>query len=198
MKTKATALPTSASTLEETLQKVEPIFTRARTVRYVGPVTRATTERVLLQIEKLLNKSPEEEITLFVSSTGGPTGTVMSFFDTIKNILHPRLVTIGSGDVDSSGVILFLTGEKRYITARTTLLLHSAGRRFDSDARFTVREVQAMLAEDSLKDKQYASVVAGASGGKLKIEEVLTLMEAHTVLSPNDLVTYGLAHGILE
>lgn len=194
---KTTLMPTSAPSIEKTLPQAEPIFARARTVRYVGPVTRAGTERALFQIEKLLDKSPEEEICLFVTSTGGPTGTAMSFFDTIKNILQPRLITIGSGDVDSSGIIIFLTGEKRYVTARTTLLLHPAGRRFDSDARFTVREVEAMLAEDRLKDVQYASVVAHASNGRLTTDEVLALMEKHTVLSPEDLVNYGLAHAIL-
>jgi ATP-dependent Clp protease protease subunit len=198
MKMKTTLTPTSAPVIEEALQQAEPIFTRARTVRYVGPVTRAGTERALLQIEKLLDKAPEEEICLFVTSTGGPTGTAMSFFDTIRNILQPRLITIGSGDVDSSGIILFLTGEKRYVTARTTLLLHPAGRRFDSDARFTTREIEAMLAEDRLKDAQYASVVAAASDGRLTHHEVLSLMEKHTVLSPEDLVRYGLAHAILS
>lgn len=175
-----------------------PIFARARTVRYIGPVTRAGTERALLQIEKLLDKSPEEEIYLFVTSTGGPTGTAMSFFDTIATLLNPRLVTIGSGDVDSSGIILFLSGDARFITARTTLLLHPAGRRFAGDTRYTVREMEAMLAEDRLKDRQYASVVAGASRGKLTVDTVLRMMDEHTVLSPEDTVELGLADSILR
>lgn len=179
-------------------QTAEPIFARSRTVRYIGPVTRAGTERALLQIEKLLDKSPEEEMYLFVTSTGGPTGTAMSFFDTIATLLKPRLTTIGSGDVDSSGIILFLAGEKRYVTARTTMLLHPAGRRFDSGSRYTVREMEAMLAEDRLKDEQYASVVANASGGTLSVEAVLNMMEEHTVLSPQDMLKIGLADGILQ
>lgn len=176
----------------------EPLFARARTVRYIGPVTRAGTERALLQIERLLNKAPEEDIYLFVTSTGGPSGTAMSFFDTITTLLKPRLTTIGSGDVDSSGIILFLSGDKRYVTARTTLLLHPAGRRFDTDARFTVREMNAMLAEDRLKDEQYAAVVSNASRGVLTAKKVLAMMEEHTVLSPADLVDLGLADGILR
>jgi len=175
----------------------EPIFSRARTVRYVGPVTRAATERALSRIEKLLDESSEEEICLFVNSTGGPTGTAMSFFDTITTILKPRLVTLGSGDVDSSGIIIFLSGEKRYVTSRTTLLFHPAGRIFDGHTRYTVREMEAMLAEDRLKDEQYAGVIADASRGVLALADVLLMMERHTVLSADELVRLGLADAVL-
>lgn len=193
-----TALMDIAMPLVHASPLAKPVFSRARTVRYVGPVTRIQTERTLKQIEKLLDESPEEEIILFITSTGGPTGTALSFFDTITNLLQPRLVTIGSGDVDSSGVILFLSGERRFISLRTTLLLHPAGRRFDPHTRFTVREMEAMLAEDRLKDQQYAAVVAAASRGILTVEKVLLMMEQHTVLSPDELVAFGLADAILE
>jgi ATP-dependent protease ClpP protease subunit len=195
MKTALTDTAVSLTTIAP--HAAEPIFARARTVRYVGPVTRAATERALKHIEKLLDASAEEEIVLFVTSTGGPTGTAMSFFDTVTNILQPRLTTIGSGDVDSSGVIIFLSGLKRYVTSHTTLLLHPAGRRFDGTMRYTVREMEAMLAEDRLKDAQYAKVVAEASRGRLTTEAVLSLMEQHTVLSPSELVELGLADAVL-
>lgn len=197
MKTTLTQ-PFDTPLVELASPSAKPVFSRARTVRYTGPVTRVGTEKVLKQIEKLLDTSSEEEIILFVTSTGGPTGTAMSFFDTITTVLRPRLTTIGSGDVDSSGIILFLTGDKRYVTERTTLLFHPAGRRFDGETRFTTKEMEAMLAEDRLKDEQYAQVVARASRSKLTLEQVLELMHAHTVLSPQELMAYGLADAILS
>lgn len=184
--------------ITQTSHAAKPVFSRARTIRYVGPVTRIQTERTLKQIEKLLDASPEEEMVLFITSTGGPTGTAMSFYDTITSLLQPRLVTIGSGDVDSSGIILFLSGERRYISARTTLLLHPAGRRFDPQVRYTVREMEAMAAEDHLKDLQYATIVARASRGMLAVDRVLSMMEQHTILSPDALVEFGLADAVLE
>src|SRR6201999_4389177 len=101
---------------------------------------------------------------LFITSPGGPTGTAMSFYDTIRHVLKPNLVTIGSGDVDSSGIIIFLSGTRRYMTSRTTLLLHPAGRVFGNQ-RFTTKEMEAMLAEDRMKDQQYASLIAQNSHG---------------------------------
>jgi ATP-dependent protease ClpP protease subunit len=176
---------------------VLPKVNTARTVRYIGSVTHATSERVLEKIKKLVEKAPHEEITLLVTSTGGPTGIAMNFYDTLHQVLKPVLTTIGSGDVDSSGILIFLSGDKRYVTKGTTLLLHPAGRRFGTE-RYTTREMESMLAEDRLKDAQYAELVARRSRGQLTQEKVLELMERHTVLSPTDLITYGLAEAVLE
>jgi ATP-dependent Clp protease, protease subunit len=171
-------------------------MTPARTVRYVGAVTRSVTERVLKDIEKLVHKAPHEEVFLMVTSTGGPTGIAMNFFDTVRYVLRPALTTIGSGDVDSSGIIIFLAGERRYVTKRTTVLLHPAGR-FFGNQRYTTTEMESMLREDKLKDEQYAAVIAERSLGRLAVADVLSMMQTQTVLTPDDLIRYNLAHAIL-
>jgi ATP-dependent protease ClpP protease subunit len=139
-----------------------------------------------------------EPISMIVTSTGGPSGTAMSFYDTIRYVVRPPLITIGSGDVDSSGILIFLSGDKRYVTPNTTLLLHLAGRIFDGGTRFTAPEMEAMVREDRLKDYQYASIVADRSAGILTAEAVLRMMEQTTILTPHELVAFGLAHSILE
>jgi ATP-dependent protease ClpP protease subunit len=173
-----------------------PVVVPARTLRYIGSVIRATNERVLAKMEKLVAREPEEDIFLFVTSTGGPTGTAMSFYDTVEHVLKPRLTTIGSGDVDSAGIVIYLAGDRRYVTLHTTLLLHPAGRHFGTE-RYTTREMEAMLAEDRLKDAQYASLIATRSHGRLRESDVLQMMERHTVLAPLELVRLGLADAVL-
>jgi ATP-dependent Clp protease protease subunit len=169
---------------------------RARTVRYVGSVTRVMNERIISQIEKLLAKSETEEVAMFITSPGGASGAAMSFYDTVRHMLKPKLVTIGSGEVDSSGIIIFLSGTRRFVTKRTTFLFHPAGRMFGSQ-RYTTNEMAAMLEEDRLKDRHYASVVSENSKGKLTVEDVLLMMEQHTVLSAEDFCAAGLADEIL-
>jgi ATP-dependent Clp protease protease subunit len=167
----------------------------ARTLRYVGPVTRERNERVLKEMEKLLAKDPAAEIGLVVTSPGGATGAAMSFFDIVRHVLKPRLVTIGAGDVDSSGIVIFLAGARRYLTPRTTMLLHLAGRVFGSQ-RYTAAEMASMLAEDRLKDEHYAALLAERSGA-LSREEVLALMSAQTVLAPERALALGFADALL-
>jgi ATP-dependent protease ClpP protease subunit len=143
-------------------------------------------------------ENPMETINLVVTSHGGPTGIGMSFYDTMRSVYRPNLCTIGSGDVDSSGIIVFLAGNERYITPNTTLLLHLAGRVFDTPKRFTTPEMESIVKEDKLKDFQYASVIADRSEGKLTVQEVLDLMAHNTVLTPSEAVELGIAHSILN
>jgi ATP-dependent protease ClpP protease subunit len=169
-----------------------------RMVQWVGGVNGGILFEITEKIQSLLIESPSEPIHLLVTSHGGPTGIGMSFYDTMRTVYHPTLYTIGSGDVDSSGIIIFLTGTRRYLTANTTLLLHLAGRTFDSPKRLTTPEMESIVKEDKLKDFQYASVIADRSGGKLTVQNVLELMANNTVLTPRDAVKYGLAHAVLE
>ncbi len=195
-KTRKKRSPQASAVLEQLFEPSSTTIDPQFLIEYLGGVTYATNENVLGAIKDHMRITPGETLTMLVTSAGGPSGTAMSFYDTIRTILKPKLVTIGSGDVDSSGIIIFLSGKTRFVTPHTTLLFHPAGRMFSADKRYTATEMAAMLAEDELKDAQYASIVAENSHGHLSTDDVLELMETHTVLTPSDLVAYGLADGI--
>lgn len=169
-----------------------------RTLEWLGGVTYANLERVLRLVKELLIAHPEEEMALLVSSYGGATGIGMSFYDAATTWLKPNLVTIGSGDVDSSGIIVFLAGKKRFVTKNTTMLLHLAGRTLEQGKRISSADLDAMLKEDKLKDYQYACVVSDATRGKYAPEEILEMMAHNTILTAQEAVNMGLAHAILE
>ncbi len=178
-------------------EKKRVAISPARTLQWIGGVNTGTCADICEQIKQLLIQDTLSPIQLIVTSHGGPTGIGMSFYDTMRSTYKPTLHTIGSGDVDSSGIIIFLSGEKRYITQNTTLLLHLAGRTFETPKRFTTPELESIIKEDKLKDFQYASIVADRSEGKLTIHEVLDLMANNTVLTPSDAVELGIAHEII-
>ena len=181
-----------------TVTPVAPAFDPARTVEYFGVVNYATNERVLEELRELYQENPDGEIALSITSAGGPSGSAMGFYDHVRYVLKPKLVTIGSGDVDSSGVILLQAGDTRYVTPHTTMLLHAAGRTFDGNQRYTAHEVEAMLTEDRLKDSLYASIIAERSNGRLSAEQAQELMARTTVLTPLEMLRYGLIDEILS
>jgi len=189
-----------------TLPLLEPVITGSpltspfpleRVVEYLGVVNYGTTDRVLKEIKTLVYLDPQKDIYLTVTSAGGPSGIAMSFYDQLHSIVRPNLVTIGSGDVDSAGVIIFMSGERRYVTRHTTMLLHLAGRYFDPKRRYTAEDMASMAREDALKDRQYADIVAKRSHGKLTARKVMNLMRKSAVLTADDLVRLGFADGIL-
>jgi len=169
-----------------------------RTVEWLGGVNYENLQKALTQIKSLLLERPDEEVHLLVNSYGGVTGVGMSFYDAVRSWLRPNLVTIGSGDVDSSGIIVFLSGEKRYLTKNTTLLFHLAGRTFADGKRYSTADMENMLKEDKLKDYQYACVVSDATAGRYSPERILELMAHNTVFTAEEAVNMGLAHKVLE
>ena len=170
----------------------------SRTVEWIGAVNQENLSRVIAEIRGLLEKSHSAPIRLIINSHGGPTGISMTFFDLMTTVFKPNLETIGAGDVDSSGVILFLAGRRRALTEHTTLFLHMAGRYMDGSKRFTTADMSSMLQEDVIKDKHYASVIAGESGGKATTSDIFGLMRANTVLTSEDALSYGIAHEIIR
>lgn len=168
-----------------------------RTVEWSGSITQEMSTKVSSKIKSLLNKDPDKDINLIITSPGGPTGIGMSFYDLMTKVIRPNLCTIGSGDVDSAAVIVFLAGRRRILTQNTTLLLHMAGRTFNSSKRFTTTEISSILREDTLKDKQYATILANASRGKLSYSKALKLMQNAIVLEPKEALKYGLADEII-
>ena len=169
-----------------------------RTIEWFGGVNYQNLEKVLGQFKELISENPDGEIQLLINSYGGQTGIGMSFYDSVKSVFKPNLLTIGSGDVDSSGVIVFLAGSKRYLTKNTTLLFHLAGRTFGTEKRFSTLDLENILKEDKLKDYQYACVVSDATDGRYTPEKVLEMMAHNTVLTAEEAVSMGLAHKVLE
>jgi len=182
------------------LQKEQVVFApkSERTLEWLGGVSYANLEKTLEGIKKFIAEDPESEIHLLISSFGGGTGIGMTFYDAVRTWLRPKLYTIGAGDVDSAGIIVFLSGEKRFLTPNTTMLLHLGGRTFEKERRFSTFDMENMLKEDRMKDLQYASVISDATGGRYTPLKILKMMSQNTILTAEEAVKMGLAHKILR
>ncbi len=194
----STARKTKVKELQVSLWDDFFVPNHERTIEWLGGVNYENLQSTMSKMKVLLESDANAEIHLMVNSYGGPTGIAMSFYDAARTWLRPRLVTIGSGYVDSSGIIVFLSGSKRYITKNTTLLFHLAGRTFEQGKRYSTLDMENMLKEDKLKDYQYACIVADATRGRFDTEKILEMMRNNTVLTSEEALNIGLAHKVLE
>lgn len=179
------------------LKNQKNYFALERTIHWLGGVNYSNLNEMVVGIKELILEDCSLPINLVVTSPGGVTGIAMSFYDSMRIIYRPILRTIGSGDVDSSGLIIFLTGTERFITSNTTILLHLAGRTMEGDKRFSTMEMDSMLKEDKIKDYQYAKIVSEKTDGRLTIDDVLMMMTKETILTAEDAKNFGLAHEII-
>ena len=171
-------------------------FETKRIVQWIGSVNYGNFCEVTEKIASFQKENKKQPINLVVSSPGGQTGIAMSFYDLMNTIYQPNLQTIGSGDVDSSAIVIFLTGRKRFVTPNTTMFIHLGGRTMDGDRRFSSAEINSMAKEDTIKDEQYAALLAKESG-RLTASEVLRLMHRNTVLTAPEIVKLGFASNII-
>lgn len=168
-----------------------------RTITWLGGVNYQNLAQIFAEIKCLMTASLTDEIHLMVNSYGGSSSVGMSFYDAATSWLTPNLITIGSGDVDSSGIIVFLAGRKRYITKNTTLLFHLAGSTFVAEKRYTVEDIQTILNEYHLKDFQYACIVSDATAGRYTPGMILDMMSKNTMITAPEAVEMGLAHRVI-
>lgn len=177
----------------------EPFFVSKpeRTIEWLGGVNYDNERQATQRLRELMMEDGDEEICLVINSYGGATAIGLSFHDVVKSVLKPNLVTVGSGEVDSSGLLVFLAGSKRYLTKNTTMLLHLGGRTLEDSQRFSTAEIEGMLKEMRLKDYQYACLAADATEGRCTPERLLELMSKDTILSAEEAVNLGLAHKVL-
>jgi ATP-dependent Clp protease protease subunit len=197
MKTAVRAKTAPQQELWTTASPEAQSLNHARIIEWFGGVTHENLRQTVGKLKDLLADDAHAEVTLLVNSPGGATGIAMSFYDTVRAVLKPSLTTIGTGDVDSSGVIVFLSGTRRYLTRNTTLLFHLAGRTFGTEKRFSTADLEDILKEDRLKDYQYACAVSDATQGRLTPEKVLQMMKKNTVLTAEEAVSLGIAHKVL-
>jgi ATP-dependent Clp protease, protease subunit len=190
-------MKSSARTVTKIPKPLEFKARPERTIEWLGGVNYQNLEHILGELKRLMTSNSADEIHMMVNSYGGTSSVSMSFYDAVTSWLRPNLVTIGTGDVDSSGIIVFLAGKKRYLTKNTTLLFHLAGGTFGAEKRYTVQEIESMLNEYHLKDFQYACIVSDATHGRYTPAMILELMSKNTILTAAEAVEMGLAHKVI-
>lgn len=174
------------------------MFPTNRMVYWLGGVNQDNYEKVLTRIIELHEENAKEWITLLITSPGGSRAISAAFYDLVKYVLKPRLRTVGLGEVDSCGMLVFVAGEERLVAPRTTFYFHELSRDFDEKTHLRASELREMTHEVMFTQGLQAMAVADATNGKHQPEEILRLMERETSLNAEELVKMGIAHRILD
>lgn len=130
-------------TLEEDVSEDEQtsvaVFDKFANIQLNGPVC-AETINPIVDFIVGANLSSDEEldlnvINLFIDTEGGDLHAAMKLIDAIRMSEIP-VRTIGWGKVASAGLIIFMTGQERFVSENCSILSHNAT--FNA-ARYSVR-----------------------------------------------------------
>lgn len=111
---------------KEIIKNIPDEFLRDRTIVFEGAFDEKNCKEFKEKLLYLLNNSPTEDITIYISSFGGSLHSFLSIYGLLKTA-QCKIITIALGYCMSAGAYLLLLGDKRHAYPGTRIMLHELG-----------------------------------------------------------------------
>ncbi len=163
-------------------------------IKFYAPVNEGTIQKLMTAVDQRV-AAGDKELTLLLSTGGGSVFHGMTAYNYLKG-LPLELTTHNFGSVDSIGVAMYCSGDKRLCVPQARFLLHPVSMNFNQGA--SLEEMQLLEKLKSLRvDMENCAKVVAANTGKT-VRQVTTAMRRRTTLDPADAKTWTLVHEIRQ
>lgn len=132
-----------------------------------------------------------EPITLYIHSYGGDLDQAQFFCDLIESS-HIPVITVAAGVAMSAGLLIFLSGKKRYAFKHSQLLIHQGSASFSGTAD-EIKSAQESYERKLEKMEKY--ILSHTSIDKKLFDKKKT---KDWYVSGDELITLGIADKIIE
>lgn len=132
-----------------------------------------------------------DPITIYIHSYGGDLAQAQFFCDLIESS-HIPVITVAAGVAMSAGLLIFLSGRKRYAFKHSQLLIHQGSASFSGTAE-EIKEAQAAYERQLEKMEQY--IFSHTSIDKKLFDKKKSKDQ---YVSGEELVALGIADKIIE
>ena len=169
----------------------DALFMR-REITLSGEITQESACACIMQLQYLAAQSADEEITLYINSSGGDVTAGLALYDVMQAVKCP-IHTVCMGMAASMGAILFTAGDIRDIMPHARIMIH--------DPRLSQGVTgDAMRLNDISKDLLEMRRVLGlilARHTKKKLQEIFKATQKDTWFNAQEAVNFGLADKII-
>lgn len=163
-------------------------------IKFFAPVNEATIQKLMAAVDAKV-AAGAERLALLISTSGGSVFYGLSAFNYLKGLpLH--LTTHNFGSVDSIGVPLYCSGDRRLCVPQARFLLHPVTMNFSAGAAFEEAQMLEKLKSMRVDMDNCAKVVAAHTNRTIR--QVLAAMRSRTTLDPLDAQQRGLVHEIRQ
>ncbi len=138
-----------------------------------------------------------EKLRLMISSGGGNIVAAFGAYNEIKS-MPIEVHTLNTGATDSSALMIFMAGKKRYASTKSAFLFHQMSWTFQAKEDVTLSVVADAARWLQVYQDMMAETIADGTSGGLTKQKVLEMMQAGTTLTPGDAKSVGLIHDIVE
>ena len=168
-----------------------------RLVLWAGKIEESGLTRVFERMLELTQQDPKKEIFLLVSSPGGSASAGFCFYDTARVLWDgPQLITVGSGNISSAAITVWLAGKHRILTENATLFFHDARRHMGTGA-YDVDELGSARQSLGTDRKIYMDILEQASRGKLERNKIAELLRKPRTYTAKQILKMGFADEII-
>lgn len=161
-------------------------------IRFMGRVTQQTAYDLLQVIDKKIQEK-YERIHIMISSSGGSVLYGISLYNYIKG-LPVETYTYNFGSVDSIGVVLFCSGNKRFSVPHARFLIHGVTLNMNEKVSLDEKKLEEHLKGLRIDYQNMARVIADNT--KRDISKVEEDINNRITLNPKEAQDYGLVHEI--
>lgn len=161
-----------------------------RTIYLVGDVDSAMVGRFMASFHHL--DRTEGPIEVRLCTAGGNGEEALAIYDAVRSSNNDVLV-VGTGRVNSAGVVILQAGDLRLLTPNTTFMVHDSSIKL---GRSSVSQIGSCLSGLRMVDGMFNKILAERSGHTLM--EIERLSKEETFLSAEDAVKWNFADNVLE
>ena len=138
-----------------------------------------------------------DRLRLMISSGGGNVVSAFGAYNELKG-MPIEIHTINTGATDSSALMIFMVGRKRYATSKSAFLFHQMTWTFQTKDDVPLSVVADAARYLGVYQGMMADTIAADSEGKLTKERVQQMMMEAAMLTPSEALECGLIHEIVE
>ena len=172
--------------------RIQDAMFMRREITLYGEFTQESACACIMQLQYLAAQSADEEITLYINSSGGDVTAGLALYDVMQAVKCP-IHTVCMGMAASMGAILFTAGDIRDIMPHARIMIH--------DPRLSQGVTgDAMRLNDISKDLLEMRRVLGlilARHTKKKLQEIFKATQKDTWFNAQEAVNFGLADKII-
>ena len=169
---------------------------RIATTFFHSAITHEAASSFESRLQALLNQPRDKRpatINVSISTAGGHIDCGIELYNFINKKRTCRIHTHNVGNVDSTGIIVFLGGVKRYAAPTSTFKFHTARYYFNNEA-FDKRELKEMCNLLENYDTLTRNIVQ--ENTSLDENTITEYMEASTVIKSQEALESGIIHEI--
>ncbi len=161
-------------------------------IKFFAPIDNNTVHTLMTVIDQKILEGVNK-IVLIISSQGGSVFHGISAYNYL-NGLPVEVETHNFGSVDSIGVVLFLSGKKRFAVPDSRFMMHPVVMNFVNGSTLDEHGLNETIKGLKMDSQNIASIIA--KNTDKNVEDIKNEINNRTTLSASEAKDFGLIHEI--